>query len=105
MDDRQNIAASRFVPLSEVQPALARPVVEDGLDLDLAAVRGRLAEARGQQYWRSLEELADSPTFQRYLEKEFPLQAPREMAPLSRREFFRVMGATLALSGAIGGCG
>ena len=53
--------------------------------------------------WRSLDELAETEAFQRYLEKEFPHQAPGEMSPLSRREFFRVMGATLALAG-VAGC-
>jgi molybdopterin-containing oxidoreductase family iron-sulfur binding subunit len=66
-------------------------------------VRERLANLRGERYWRSLEELAETPEFNRFLEREFPIQAPRDMKPLSRREFFRVMGAGLALAG-VAGC-
>jgi MoCo/4Fe-4S cofactor protein with predicted Tat translocation signal len=83
-------------------PQLAPAANADG-GFDLEAIRKRLANARGPKYWRSLEELADTEEFQRYLEREFPHQAPRDMAPLNRREFFRVMGATLALAG-VGGC-
>jgi MoCo/4Fe-4S cofactor protein with predicted Tat translocation signal len=85
-----------FVPLAEVRSS-------GSADPDLNAVRERLAGKQGRQYWRSLEELANTEEFQRYLEKEFPHQAPRDMAPVSRREFFRLMGATMALAG-VGGC-
>ena len=47
--------------------------------------------------WRSLEELSGTPEFTRYLQKEFPRQAPRDMMPLSRRDFMRLMGAAMAL--------
>ncbi len=43
--------------------------------LDLAAVRARLAGARGRQYWRSLEELAEAEGFRAFLQREFPRQA------------------------------
>jgi MoCo/4Fe-4S cofactor protein with predicted Tat translocation signal len=86
--------AGSFVPLDTVGGVTPR--------LDLAAVRARLAATRGRQYWRSLEELADAPEFRQLVEREFPLHAPRDMAPLSRREFMRVMGASLALAGAAG---
>lgn len=85
-----------FVPLSNIRPAEPK-------GLDFAAIREKLASSRGRQYWRSLDEVAETPEFQAYLQKEFPMQAPREMLPLGRREFLRVMGATLALAG-VGGC-
>src|SRR5262249_16680562 len=79
-----------FIPLA----ALGRKEPSQA-ERDRAAVRERLANLRGSQYWRSLEELAGTPEFQRFLEREFPIQAPRDMKPLTRREFFRVMGAGL----------
>lgn len=85
-----------FVPLAQIG-TVKRP------KLDLDAVRMRLSKSRGQQYWRSLDELANTPEFQHYLEREFPVQAPRDMLPLDRRNFMRLMGATLALAG-VGGC-
>ena len=36
--------------------------------LDLAAINAKLAESRGPQYWRSLEELAETPEFRQILE-------------------------------------
>jgi len=43
--------------------------------LNLDEIRERLAGARGRNYWRSLEEVADSEEFRQILEKEFPLQS------------------------------
>mgnify|MGYP003388608260 CR=1 FL=1 len=37
---------------------------------ELAAVRARLQSARGKQFWRSLDELADSPAFHELLSRE-----------------------------------
>ena len=39
--------------------------------------RERLQTARGLQYWRTLEELADTPEFRELVEREFPAQAVR----------------------------
>ncbi len=96
------VTSGGFIPLSALDPTLPAQGAPAAA-LDMEAVRRRLAGSRGRQYWRSLEELSGSEEFHRYLEKEFPHQAPREMAPLGRREFFRLMGATLALAG-VGGC-
>lgn len=52
-------------------------------------------------FWRSLEELADSPQFRAWLEAEFPSAA--EPVGLSRRRWLQLMGASLALAG-LGGC-
>src|ERR1041385_5441691 len=71
--------------------------------VDLAAVRARLAGARGQQYWRSLEELAETEEFREFLQKEFPSQASALNGPVKRREFLALMGASLALAG-LSGC-
>ena len=68
--------------------------------LDLATIRARLAASRGKNYWRSLEELAESEGFQELLEREFPRHAAewRDDAA-GRRQFLKVMGASLALAG------
>jgi len=60
----------------------------------------------GQRYWRSLEEVADSPDFREWLEREFPEGASElEMNGMTRRNFLRVMGASLALAGiGLSGC-
>ncbi len=72
---------------------------EQGLSesIDLAKLRARLNTASGKDYWRSLEELADSPEFHTFVEREFPagLRAPQ----LSRRRFLQLAAASLALAG------
>lgn len=67
--------------------------------LDLPAIRTRLAESSGPQYWRSLAELAKTKEFQEILENEFPRHAPVWIDSLSRRGFLQLMGASLALAG------
>jgi len=66
--------------------------------LDLAAIRARLSAVKGKAYWRSLEELAETPEFQELLRREFPRQA-NAAAALSRRDFLKFTAAALALAG------
>jgi MoCo/4Fe-4S cofactor protein with predicted Tat translocation signal len=60
----------------------------------------------GKRYWRSLEELADTPQFRTWLEREFPSGAAEmELDGVSRRNFLRLMGASMALAGiGLSGC-
>ena len=57
----------------------------------------------GKDYWRSLEERAASPEFQRWLHSEFPAAAEFAGDELGRRDFLRLMGASMALAG-LGAC-
>src|SRR3954454_13428408 len=57
----------------------------------------------GSQMWRSLDELAGDAALMKAIEREFP-RALEELTDLaSRREFLRVMGASLAFAG-LSGC-
>jgi MoCo/4Fe-4S cofactor protein with predicted Tat translocation signal len=67
--------------------------------MNLADIRSRLAGLEGRTYWRSLEELADAPAFQDYVAREFPSQASEFTDPAGRRDFLKLMGASLALAG------
>src|SRR5262245_54071274 len=62
--------------------------------LELALLR-----RHGRDYWRSLEELAESEEFTRLLQQEFPRHASEWKASADRREFLKLMGASLALAG------
>src|SRR5215475_1835286 len=77
--------------------------MSDSPKLDLAAARQRLEGARGRDYWRSLDDLAATPEFQDLLEREFPRQAigwSEDENPVEgRRNFLKLMGASLALGG------
>ncbi len=72
--------------------------------LDLAAIHARHSTARGKEYWRSLAELAGTEEFEEFLHREFPNNASTWLDPVGRREFLRLMGASLALAG-LSGCG
>jgi MoCo/4Fe-4S cofactor protein with predicted Tat translocation signal len=67
--------------------------------LDLETARARIAETRGPEYWRSLEELAGSAEFQEMLHREFPKGASEWLDSVSRRGFLKLMGASMALAG------
>jgi molybdopterin-containing oxidoreductase family iron-sulfur binding subunit len=58
-----------------------------------------LAKQDGREYWRSLEELADSVEFQEFVEREYPQHAEEWHDPVGRRTFLKLMGASLALAG------
>lgn len=53
----------------------------------------------GKRYWRALEEEANSPEFQEWVEREFPESAVEMSDPISRRKFLTIMGASLLLAG------
>jgi MoCo/4Fe-4S cofactor protein with predicted Tat translocation signal len=71
--------------------------------LDLAAVRAKLREKTGKQYWRSLEELAGDPHFEDLLHREFPRQASEWDDTVDRRNFLKLAAASLAFAG-VAGC-
>ncbi len=48
--------------------------------------------------WRSLDQLADTPEFRRFVDAEFPTVAD-SLLTVDRRHFLQLMGASLALAG------
>jgi molybdopterin-containing oxidoreductase family iron-sulfur binding subunit len=59
----------------------------------------------GQQYWRSLEQLAGTGAVADSLDQEFASYDPDTIAGTSRRGFMKLMGAAMALAGLTsGGC-
>ncbi|HMQ30556.1 MAG TPA: TAT-variant-translocated molybdopterin oxidoreductase [Chloroflexaceae bacterium] len=69
---------------------------------ELEAIRAQLRTSRGKQFWRSLDQLADTPAFRELVEREFPRGASEMGDPVSRRTFLKLMGASLALAGVTG---
>jgi molybdopterin-containing oxidoreductase family iron-sulfur binding subunit len=83
---------TKLIPLGEIKPASP----------DLETVRRKLKEAKGPRYWRTLEEYANEKAFGDLLEREFPRQASEWVDPISRRNFLKLAGASLALAGMTG---
>ncbi|HEY0080605.1 MAG TPA: TAT-variant-translocated molybdopterin oxidoreductase [Pyrinomonadaceae bacterium] len=71
--------------------------------LKLEEVREKLGRAQGREYWRSLEELAETEEFTELLHREFPRHAAEWDEGTDRRTFLKLMGASLALAG-LAGC-
>jgi molybdopterin-containing oxidoreductase family iron-sulfur binding subunit len=67
--------------------------------VNIDALRARLDGTRGREYWRSLEALAETPEFKDFLHREFPQNASEWLDPVGRRNFLKLMGASLALAG------
>src|ERR1700682_1002483 len=57
------------------------------------------ARVEGDRYWRSLEELARSDDFEKVMADEFPQQALPLERGVDRRDFVKLMGASVALAG------
>jgi MoCo/4Fe-4S cofactor protein with predicted Tat translocation signal len=66
--------------------------------LNLEGIREKLQGKQGARYYRSLEEIAETDEFKQFLEDEFP-----NRSTMDRRQFLKVMGASLALAG-LSGC-
>lgn len=78
------IPAARSVPMEAV---------------GISPISSAAGQATGMKYWRGLDEYADKPEFREWLEKEFPAGASR-LLETSRRDFVKLMGASVALAGA-----
>lgn len=58
----------------------------------------------GRPYWRSLEQLAETDNFKALVEREFPNHAFEMLNGSNRRQFLKVMAASLGLAGLTAGC-
>lgn len=62
------------------------------------------SEFSGPRYWKSLDDLAETPAFKDWVEREFPAGAS-EMEGVNRRQFMKVMAASFGLAGlGMSGC-
>jgi MoCo/4Fe-4S cofactor protein with predicted Tat translocation signal len=61
-------------------------------------------ELAGPKYWRSLDELADTPGFREHMAREFP-EGASSIEGVDRRQFMKLMAASFALGGiGLAGC-
>jgi MoCo/4Fe-4S cofactor protein with predicted Tat translocation signal len=108
MSDQANHKEFRIVPPAQSHQAQRGHEHDDADEpedltvreskLDLAMVREKLREKSGKQYWRTLEELADDPHFTDLVHREFPRHASEWDDAVDRRDFLKLMGASLALA-------
>ncbi len=96
-------AHGNHAPLIRTIAPAPSPAAPGPNHLDLASIRERLDAAKGPGYWRSLDEIAGTEGFQDFLHREFPRQASEWEDMEGRRNFLKLMGASLALAG-LGAC-
>lgn len=70
---------------------------------NFATIRDKILATSGKEYWRSVEEFADTPEFEEFVKREYPAHGQEWNDPVTRRSFLKVMGATLAFAG-LSGC-
>lgn len=63
----------------------------------------KTSTSRIPKYWRSLDQLENSPEFQEFMHREFPVAASEFPAGVSRRRWMQLMGASFALA-SVAGC-
>ena len=68
---------------------------------DLTDLNARLTGKSGKKFWQSFEELAETETFQKWVEDEFPNRAT--LLQVDRRKFLTLGGAALGMAG-LSGC-
>ena len=62
------------------------------------------SESTGPRYWKSLDDLAETPAFKDWVEREFPAGAS-ELQGVNRRHFMKIMAASFGLAGlGMAGC-
>jgi molybdopterin-containing oxidoreductase family iron-sulfur binding subunit len=71
--------------------------------ITLVQIRQQLKGVQGKRFWRSVDELANTPEFQAAVEREFPGSPHAWGDDVSRRGFLKFMGASVALAG-LAGC-
>ncbi len=57
------------------------------------------ANPTGKKYWRSLNDLADTPAFREFVHREFPANASEMLDGNSRRTVLKLMAASFGLAG------
>ncbi|MCB1024926.1 MAG: TAT-variant-translocated molybdopterin oxidoreductase [Acidobacteria bacterium] len=70
---------------------------------NFALLKNKILRQNGKEYWRSVEEFVDAPEFEEFVKYEYPSHAEEWDSSLSRRNFIKVMGASLAFAG-LSGC-
>ncbi len=87
-----------------MSPETMNPTVVGETGATTGDLLNRIGAQSGPRYWRSLNELAGADEIDAFVHREFPSQAQALLDPVSRRNFLRVMGASMMLAGLSSSC-
>ena len=73
--------------------------MSDQKNLSFTEFRERIGDLRGKEFWRSLEDLSRSDAFDEFFAQEFPQQAVPLEKGVHRRDFIKLMSASVAMAG------
>jgi MoCo/4Fe-4S cofactor protein with predicted Tat translocation signal len=62
-------------------------------------LRNKLASKQGKTFWKSLDQVAETEEFKKFLADEFPGEISPDESPENRRHFLKIMGASLLMGG------
>jgi len=62
-------------------------------------IQAKAPAAAGPEYWRSLDQVADTPEFRQWVEREFPEDATAVLDGPSRRTMLKILAASFGLAG------
>ena len=85
---------SPFIPIESLLEPPRKRVT------DIQSLREKLAAGEGPQFWRTLEEAAESEELDDYITQEFPGLSGQIPQGVDRRNLLKVMAASLAMAGA-----
>lgn len=68
------------------------------MKLDMDMTNADQTQLHGARYWKSLDDLAETPAFQEWVDREFP-QGASELQGVNRRHFLKIMAASFGLAG------
>lgn len=73
--------------------------------INLEDIRKKLAGTRGREYWKGLEQVAETPEFEEFLHAEFPRLGALWERRIDRRTLLKLMGGSVAFAAAgLAGC-
>jgi MoCo/4Fe-4S cofactor protein with predicted Tat translocation signal len=67
--------------------------------MSLISIKASAPAVTGPKYWRSLNQLSDTPEFRQWVEREFPANATELLDGNSRRTVLKMMAASFGLAG------
>ncbi len=73
----------------------------DNGKINIEELRKRLRKTKGKEFWRNLDQVADTPEFRQWVDDEFPDR--QSLIDFDRRSFLKLMGASMVMA-SLAGC-